>query len=304
MINEIRNEVVTALRTKQSPEAQRALSRFVALLDELDSSQKSNFDLDKQSNSSGAPNTQALLEYGGNKPALSQENMPHTNNQRIYETRLRSILSSLTSADPNVNFADRTISNVENDLMRHSGGWITQIIYKMTDGSPIVAVYMALFLSLILWILLLIIFEIFEYLEYPLVPTFISNVSTEFFVTVTFAFFGALVSIAFRLDFEETERVGIMPLFLTNLFKPYIGSIFGIVVFCLLESRIVQIPGVNVTNVGIASYGKIEAIRAYPFLFICAVVGFASGFSERFATDLIDRSSGVFVQSPRVPRRT
>jgi hypothetical protein len=91
--------------------------------------------------------------------------------------------------------------------------------------------------------------------------------------------------------------------------KPYIGAMFGIIIYCILESRLITIAGVNDhTLVTLADFktltdaekvwtpygGTIVPVRDYLFYFVAALVGFISGFSERFATDLIDKSSQVF----------
>jgi hypothetical protein len=126
---------------------------------------------------------------------------------------------------------------------------------------------------------------------------------------VTFAFLGAMVSVAFRLDTTEIERVGLVTLFLTTSIKPYIGATFGIVIYCILQSRLITIAGINDSPVATVAkiqaytnadqvWGKGGGLRAsndYLFLFISALVGFLPGFSERFATDLIDKSSKVFM---------
>jgi hypothetical protein len=140
-----------------------------------------------------------------------------------------------------------------------------------------------------------------------MLPEFFWFAGKEFLTTVSFAFLGAMVSIAFRLDTSEIERVGLVPLYLTNLIKPYIGAMFGIIIYCILQSRIITIAGVNdgpvETVAKIQSFtpndqvwgkdGTLTAVHDYLFLFVSALTGFLSGFSERFAADLIERSSAV-----------
>jgi hypothetical protein len=210
----------------------------------------------------------------------------------------------LTTEKPNIAFAERAIVNIGNTLLQAHGG-IPRLFYKMINGSPICSVYFALVCSLVSFIAL----YLLGYLLYSLnlLSDFLDR--KEFILTVSFAFLGGMVSIAFRLDTTEIERVGLVPLFLTNLMKPYIGAMFGIIVYCIIESRIITIAGVNDhTVVTLAEYtslsdaekvwtpygGTIVPIRDYLFYFVAALIGFISGFSERFATDLIDKSSQVF----------
>jgi hypothetical protein len=206
----------------------------------------------------------------------------------------------------NVPFAERTISSIDNSMMVSRGG-VSKILYHLTNGAPILAVYSALVSSLISYFILLLIYKLVDY--FGGLPGLLWASGQEFLITVTFAFLGAIVSIAFRLELPQIERVGLMPLFLTNLVKPYIGAMFGIVVFCIIQSQIIKISGVNDTPISTVAMspgdnelvwfqGRKILVHDYLFFFISALLGFLSGFSERFATDLINRSSQLFGSSP------
>ncbi len=264
LVGDIRNEIVTNVSKERSTEAQIVLSRFAALMDQLSSSE-----IDKVS------------------------------------AQIRSIIPALSPEKPNVDFAERAIVNIGNTLLKARGG-IPGLFYKITNGSPIVAVYFALVCSLASFLCLLALYYVVDLRD--MLPAFLWFAGKEFLTTVSFAFLGAMVSIAFRLDTTEIERVGLVPLYLTNLIKPYIGAMFGIIIYCILQSRIITIAGVNdgpvETVAKIQSFtpadqvwgknGTLTAVHDYLFLFVSALTGFLSGFSERFAADLIDRSSAVF----------
>jgi len=264
LVGDIRSDIVTNVSKERSTEAQIALSRFAALMDQLSSPE-----IDKVS------------------------------------AQIRSIIPALSAEKPNVYFAERAIVNISNTLLKARGG-IPGLFYKITNGSPMVAVYFALVCSLASFFGLLALYYVVD--SRDMLPAFFWFAGKEFLTTVSFAFLGAMVSITFRLDTTEIERVGLVPLYLTNLIKPYIGAMFGIIIYCILQSRIITIAGVNdgpvATVAKIQSFtpadqvwgknGTLTAVHDYLFLFVSALTGFLSGFSERFATDLIDRSSAVF----------
>jgi hypothetical protein len=95
------------------------------------------------------------------------------------------------------------------------------------------------------------------------------------------AFAGGLVSVLTRLEQFEARR-GIDPklLFFNAAFRPYIGTIMAMFV--------VAVQGLGIISIVEAKPNKPE------FAFFLIVVGFLSGFSERFATDFIGSVEGGF----------
>jgi hypothetical protein len=265
LVVHIRAAIVANLTSERNEAAQIALSRFAALIDQL-----SPAELDKVSAQVGA------------------------------------ILPALTAATPNIAFVERAIANIGNTLLKARGGILGRF-YAITNGSPIVAVYFALICSLASFLLLFAIYDVISYTSG--LPLFFVFAGSQFLTTVSFAFLGAMVSIAFRLDTTEIERAGLMPLFLTNMVKPYIGAMFGIITYSILQTKIITIAGLNDNPVETlaqiksatsadqiwAGSGQIITTKTYVNTFLSALVGFLSGFSERFATDLIDRSSRAFL---------
>jgi hypothetical protein len=262
-VQNIRAAIAANLTRERPKDAQIALSRFAALIDQLSAT-----DIDK------------------------------------VRAQVSSVLPALTTERPNIDFAERAIVNIGNTLLQAHGGF-AKLFYKSINGSPICSVYFALFCSLLSFVGLFGVCYLLDSVN--LLSDFLNR--KEFVLTVSFAFLGGMVSIAFRLDTTEIERVGLVPLFLTNLMKPYIGAMFGIIVYCIIESKLITIAGVNDhTVVTLAQYktlsaaetvwspygGAIVPVSNYLFYFVAALVGFISGFSERFATDLIDKSSQVF----------
>ena len=265
LVVHIRASIIANIASERNESAQIALSRFAALIDQL-----SPAELDKVS------------------------------------AQVSSILPALSAATPNIAFVERAIANIGNTLLKARGGILGRF-YAITNGSPIVAVYFALVCSLCSFLLL---FALYDVISFTIgLPLFFVFAGPQFLTTVSFAFLGAMVSIAFRLDTTEIERVGLMPLFLTNLIKPYIGAMFGIITYSILQTKIITITGLNDNPIETlaqiqsakpadqiwAGSGQIITTKGYVNTFLSALVGFLSGFSERFATDLIDRSSRAFL---------
>lgn len=98
-------------------------------------------------------------------------------------------------------------------------------------------------------------------------------------LAVVFGMLGSVISIFSRLsEFENTKGRSRMYLTLTGATLPIIGGVFGAFVASLLLAKIITIAGVDLDNVWI-----------YP------VVGFLSGFSERFSRGILSIAEHHFV---------
>jgi len=82
-----------------------------------------------------------------------------------------------------------------------------------------------------------------------------------------FGAFGAVTSIMVRLRSFDSIHAPPITLFLTGLFKPFIGALFAAFALVLVESRFFNLP---------------EATLVY----FALAIAFVAGFSERFGEDL------------------
>jgi hypothetical protein len=82
-----------------------------------------------------------------------------------------------------------------------------------------------------------------------------------------FGAFGAVTSIMVRLRSFDSVHAPPITLFLTGLFKPFIGALFAAFALVLVESRLLNLP---------------EATLVY----FALAIAFVAGFSERFGEDL------------------
>lgn len=103
---------------------------------------------------------------------------------------------------------------------------------------------------------------------------------------------GSVASILLRIiDFQEQKYDDPLVPFFIGLFKPLLGLIFGIFIFSLLSSNTFIKTDFLITASGKDSLSLItNTARQDLFLFSCA---FLAGFSERFASDLIQKSESA-----------
>lgn len=93
--------------------------------------------------------------------------------------------------------------------------------------------------------------------------------------------FGSIVSIMLRIrDFSDLRGEYASTLYFTGFTKPLIGGLFSLFVLTLISSEILPL-----------NYSLIEG-KAFHFF---SAISFVTGFSERFARDLISRTEEVFL---------
>lgn len=103
--------------------------------------------------------------------------------------------------------------------------------------------------------------------------------------------FGSIVSILIRLqDYKyKDEYVGSVTPILVGFAKPLIGTAFGIFVFALLGSGIINFPSIqsNTSN-------QTSQDNPAPIYYFYFSIAFLVGFSERLDNDIVERVGGSF----------
>jgi hypothetical protein len=85
---------------------------------------------------------------------------------------------------------------------------------------------------------------------------------------------GSVVSLLTRVrEFDRQRKVPRTVLFLTGLFRPIIGTVFGLFVYLLLLSELLPIE-----------------VPAGPAVGFYPAIAFIAGFSERFVPDVVDQA--------------
>jgi hypothetical protein len=98
------------------------------------------------------------------------------------------------------------------------------------------------------------------------------------FLMVIMAASGSFVSVLSRLNQFSTNRgFDAFLVFFTGFFKPWIGVVFGVFLFFVLESHMI-----NLSTISDKADGSIKSIYV--------VLGFIGGFSERLVSDFIGRT--------------
>ncbi|MEH2143903.1 hypothetical protein [Nostoc sp.] len=105
--------------------------------------------------------------------------------------------------------------------------------------------------------------------------------------------FGSIVSILIRLqDYKyKDEYVGSVTPILVGFAKPLIGTAFGIFVFALLGSGIIDFPSIQSNTSKQSDTSNKTSQYNYYFYFSIA---FLVGFSERLDNDIVERVGGSF----------
>lgn len=103
------------------------------------------------------------------------------------------------------------------------------------------------------------------------------------------AFLGGIISLILRLPSAGAfQDQSVVIMFLTAFFKPWVALVFGGVVFMLMNSKGLGVQLIN------------QEVLKDPHFW--AVVGFASGWSERFTPDIITKAAERVQTGREAPR--
>jgi|GEM_PF-4874657 len=113
-------------------------------------------------------------------------------------------------------------------------------------------------------------------------------------VTIS-AFLGCIVSIFSSLQ-KYSDIIDPDPflLFVTTTMKPLVSAIIAMIIVLILASKIIAVAGIDFSFADPKKISDNEAI----FLIL---IGFFSGFSERFAMSVIQRADDKLTQAPGAP---
>lgn len=227
--------------------------------------------------------------------------------------RLQFVLSCALQEKPQLVLARDELLRMQLEIYQNSG-FISGRIARISGGSSTVMVLAALLTSLCLWagIVLAVgvlaggqLFEFFA-LHIRLSERTARMAENVFFmdqrallVIVSAAALGGVVSIATRLgEFTKVRGLDPFAMFWTAFLKPLIGVALSVFILAVLAGGIVSFGflgsdplGLVVSDQAIAvgEPGTLTAKAAY----ILWVIGFLAGFSERFASDFVQRTEGI-----------
>lgn len=179
---------------------------------------------------------------------------------------------SMTKTKPNLELAEMLILDLEDRLSVNVkvGSFLWKSLFTL--NSPLSIVLFGIFVTTVIG-------HIFVFLGYKLLNDLVASLNLQLpliLITVLSAGWGSVLSMATRLTNAEAKFYDVNDhrvLFLTGFFKPIIGVIFSIFISALVMSGFIPL-NINTDN--------------DKYLF--AIIGFLSGFSERFAKDIISKT--------------
>jgi hypothetical protein len=175
---------------------------------------------------------------------------------------------------------------------------LDDIDYSTSRNSPVYAVMrglvQAVLILLIGGVLLLGIFS-FAYggayglnWQQTVEGTFVNFCLSPIIIASSFGMLGSVVSILLRLsEFEAATRRSRQFLRMTGFMLPFVGAIFAGVTCAIFASGIINFSFAN-------EGGNLQTIRN-PYFYV--VIGFLSGFSERFTRGLLGTAESVIASS-------
>ncbi|MBP7281872.1 MAG: hypothetical protein KBA66_09860 [Leptospiraceae bacterium] len=181
-------------------------------------------------------------------------------------------LLTITKEKPNMELAAMLLNDLENRLSIDIklGKFFFESFFRL--NTPLSIVLFGMFITSVMG-------HIVVFLGYTFLHDVVSSLDLRLplvLITVLSAGWGSLLSMATRLTNSEAKFYDVNDhriLFLTGFFKPIIGVIFSMFVSALVMSGFIPL---NITP------------ENDKYLF--AIIGFLSGFSERFAKDIISKT--------------
>jgi hypothetical protein len=184
---------------------------------------------------------------------------------------------ALTKNKPDIILAQGIMCNIEVQIMKRVRPYSWLIF--ISKASPFAVVTIGLITSFFFAMLLYAAIYIFYILPGFTVPDLLSKGGTNLAYTIIFSFIGSMTSITLRTgSYANLRHIDLVLLFWTAFSKPFLGVIFSMMIFFMFNATMVTATD-NKTSDNI--------------LYFWVVAGFLSGFSERFATDLISRAEAA-----------
>jgi hypothetical protein len=227
--------------------------------------------------------------------------------------RLQFVVSCALQEKPQLVLARDELLRMQFEIYQNSG-FISGRIARISGGSSTVLVLAALGASLFLWatvvlaVRLLLDGQVFQFfaLHISLPDRTTRMVQNVFFmeqrallVIVSAAFLGGVVSIATRLgEFAKVRGLDPFAMFWTAFLKPLIGVALSVFILAVLAGGIVSFGFLGNDPLGLVKSDQAIAVGEPGTLtakaaYILWVIGFLAGFSERFASDFVQRTEGI-----------
>jgi hypothetical protein len=189
---------------------------------------------------------------------------------------LKLAVAALGADKPNIEFA-RAIRQDTEFLIQRTQRGMFRFVYRIAGTTPLSAILAGVACAAATMLIAAILFALMKFtVGFGAGNLSIPGARTALFMAI-FAAIGSFVSVVTRLaDVAKTREYEPFLIFTTGFFKPWVGLIFAFFIFCLLESKVLQI--------GLPSTDP----DSKTFLYLA--LAFVSGFSERLVSDFISRT--------------
>jgi hypothetical protein len=188
-------------------------------------------------------------------------------------------VASLSSKQPNNTFAAAVISDCELSILKSQRG-IFRIVYSLAGSTSVSATLSGLIFSALGMLFVAIVITMLVILVKDKLGSLglLQLKWNLIFLMVLMAASGSFVSVLSRLNQFSTNRgFDAFLVFFTGFFKPWIGVVFAIFLFFVLESHMI-----NLSAISDKSDDSLQSIYV--------VLGFIGGFSERLVSDFIGKT--------------
>jgi hypothetical protein len=227
--------------------------------------------------------------------ALAQRIRSEDLEVRDADSRLKYVFDCLLSRVPKLIEARSERIQLQFDIYRRRGRF-SRALARLSQQSLSAVVLAALLASLIAWALFALFIQLalnFHLGDSTLLTDIFFMHGRPLAVISSAAFLGGVISIATRLrDFSRVTDLDPIMMFWTVMLKPLIGVVLSWFILAALAGDIMSFGFLG--NNPLALEADNEAAELPDkVMYVLWVLGFLSGFSERFAWDFIDRAQGV-----------
>ena len=208
--------------------------------------------------------------------------------------RFKFVFQCLLDKHPKLVLAREARLQLQFDVYRHSG-FFTRTLARLSSGSSLGVVLLALVASMVFWLVFAIIVRV-------IVDTsFVRNLFSDVFfmngralaVVSSAALIGGVISIATRLrEFSRVRDLDPAAMFWTATLKPLIGVVLSWFLLAALGGDIMSFGFLGNNPLGLSDDNATPELPD-KVMYVFWVLGFLAGFSERFAWDFIDRTQRV-----------
>ena len=201
-----------------------------------------------------------------------------------YAESLLVAATALSAAKANILLAQGILWDLEFYLL-YSGKGAGRLLARLTGGWPMVTAGMGMLAAAIVFLIIWAIFRTLNHFNG--LPSFMWSGGPELMTAMLFGVVGGSLSILTRIQKPiDLQKLNPISLFLNCLFKPLVGAVFAGIIYCMLETNLFG---------GILKTGFVGD-KEYLYILLVGVIGFISGFSERFAADAIGSVESTLIK--------